>query len=150
VIIPVLNEADQIEECLRHVCWVEEVIMAGGASTDATGAIARAAAATVLENTGPTIADQRNVAIARARNEWVFALDADERVNARAPAGVAATVRTSSHEVYLVRRQNFYLGRELTHGHLGRDWVTRLSRQIGNSSNIASTSGCSRPPMRDA
>ena len=42
---------------------------------------ARQAGATVLERTGPTIAAQRNAAIGQARNEWILALDADERVS---------------------------------------------------------------------
>jgi glycosyltransferase involved in cell wall biosynthesis len=89
-------------------------------------AAARQAGATVLERTGPTIAAQRNAAIARARNEWVFALDADERITDALREELARVVRAPTHPVYRVRRQNFYLGRELTRGHWGRDWVIRL------------------------
>jgi glycosyltransferase involved in cell wall biosynthesis len=126
VVIPALNEADQIGECIRHVAWADEVIVADGGSADGTVESARAAGAVVLEGTGATIAGQRNTAIARARNTWVFALDADERVTESLRAEIAAVLRAPAYSAYRVRRQNFYLGRELTRGHWGRDWVVRL------------------------
>src|SRR5512142_208257 len=80
VVIPTLNEGDQIAACVRHVAWADEVIVADGGSQDGTASAATAAGATVLEVPGVTIAAQRNAAIGRARNAWVFALDADERI----------------------------------------------------------------------
>ena len=126
VVIPVLDEGDQIEESVSLLAWADEVIVADGGSRDGTVALARAAGATVLEHTGPTIAAQRNAAIARARNRWVFALDADERIPVALRDELSAVVDSPGHQAYQVRRQNFYLGRELTRGRWGRDWVTRL------------------------
>lgn len=126
IVIPTKDEEAQIAECVRALAWADEVLVADGASTDGTVARARAAGAVVLENTGPTIAAQRNAAIARARNEWVFALDADERFTEALRDEVAHTVQAPRYDAYRVRRRNFYLGRELTRGHWGRDWVTRL------------------------
>jgi glycosyltransferase involved in cell wall biosynthesis len=126
IVIPVLDEAGQIAECVGHLDWADEVLVADAGSADGTVAAARQAGATVLERTGPTIAAQRNAAIARARNEWVFALDADERIPEALRDELARVVRAPSHPVYSVRRQNFYLGRELTRGRWGKDWVIRL------------------------
>jgi glycosyltransferase involved in cell wall biosynthesis len=126
VVIPALNEADQIAECVGQVAWADEVIVADGGSADGTVERARAAGAVVLEGIGSTIAGQRNAAIAHARNTWVFALDADERVTEELRVEIAAVLRAPIHPAYWVRRQNFYLGRELTRGHWGRDWVLRL------------------------
>jgi glycosyltransferase involved in cell wall biosynthesis len=126
VVIPVLDEARQIAECVRHLEWAEEVIVADAGSGDGTVALARQAGALVLEHTGPTIAAQRNAAIARARNEWVFALDADERITDELRDELVRVIRAPAHPVYQVRRRNFYLGRELTRGRWGKDWVTRL------------------------
>ena len=126
VVIPVLDEGDRIAECVRRLDWADEVLVADGGSRDDTVARARAAGATILENTGPTIAAQRNAAIAVARNQWGFALDADEEITPPLRDELAAVVAAPVHPVYRVRRQNFYLGRELTRGRWGRDWVVRL------------------------
>ncbi len=126
IIIPTLDEAGQIEDCIRPLVWADEVIVADGGSRDGTIERARAAGARVLENAGPTIAGQRNTAIAAAGNRWIFALDADERVTDHLRDELAKVVEAPTHSVYRVRRQNFHLGRELTRGHWGQDWVTRL------------------------
>lgn len=129
VVIPTLDEAAHIGPCLAHLAWADEVVVADGGSRDDTVALARGAGAVVLERSGPTIAAQRNAAIDIARNEWVFALDADERFTNELRDEVARTIRTPGHLAYQVRRRNLYLGRELTRGHWGRDWVTRLFRR---------------------
>ena len=126
VVIPTLNEAPRIAACLASVAWASEVIVADAGSTDATVALARAAGAIVLENAGPTIAAQRNMAIARATHAWVLALDADEQVTPELAAEVAGAVSAPGHAAYRVRRRSFYLGGELTRGHWGNDWVVRL------------------------
>lgn len=126
VVIPTLDEGAQIAECVRHLAWADEVIVADAGSADDTLVAARQAGATVLERTGPTIAAQRNAAIGQARNAWIFALDADERMSDPLRHELAAVLRAPAHQVYQVRRQNYYLGRELTRGRWGKDWVTRL------------------------
>jgi glycosyltransferase involved in cell wall biosynthesis len=126
VVIPTLNEAAQLAELLASLCWVDEVIVADGGSTDATVAIARARGAIVIERVGGTIAAQRNDAIACARNEWVFALDADERISNPLREELGRVVEAPVHAAYRVRRQNFFLGRERRRGRWGRDWQVRL------------------------
>jgi glycosyltransferase involved in cell wall biosynthesis len=126
VVIPTLNEADQIAECLGRVAWADEIIVADAGSTDGTVSLARGLGARVLEHTGPTIAAQRNAAIATARNQWVLAVDADERVTEQLQEEIARVLRSPAHPAYRIRRRNFYLGKELSRGHWGKDWVTRL------------------------
>jgi glycosyltransferase involved in cell wall biosynthesis len=127
VVIPTLNEGDQVAACVRHLAWVDEVIVADGGSQDATVAAARAAGATVLEVPGVTIAAQRNAAIARARNGWVFALDADERIGPELARELEQVVRGSgAHEAYAVRRNNVYLGRRMRYAGWGDSWAVRL------------------------
>jgi (heptosyl)LPS beta-1,4-glucosyltransferase len=126
VVIPTLNEADQIADCLARASWADEIIVADGGSTDATVSVARDLGAQVLERTGPTIAAQRNAAISSARNPWVLAVDADERISPELQEEIPRVLRAPAHPVYRIRRRNFYLGSELTRGHWGKDWVTRL------------------------
>src|SRR6266566_5207547 len=121
VVIPTLNESARLAELLTSLRWVEEVIVADGGSSDATVAVARAHGATVIERAGDTIAAQRNDAIECASNEWVFALDADERISDTLREELAEVLKAPVHAAYRVRRQNFFLGRERRRGRWGRD-----------------------------
>ena len=129
VVIATLDEARQVSEAVRQCAWADEVIVADAGSTDGTAALARRAGATVIERTGPTIGAQRNAAIARARNDWVFILDADERFTDDLVRAITDAVADPRHRAYDVWRKNYYLGWERTHGSWGRDRVIRLVRR---------------------
>lgn len=129
VVIPTLNESRQIADCVSGVQWADEVIVADGGSTDGTADIAASAGAKVLRGSWETIAAQRNAAIAAARHEWVFALDADERVGADLAGEIGTTVAAPEHGAYATRRANVYLGRPIRFAGWGSDWVVRLFRR---------------------
>jgi glycosyltransferase involved in cell wall biosynthesis len=129
VVIPTLNEAAQIADSVRHVNWVDEVIVADGGSNDGTPELARGAGARVLENVGPTIAAQRNAAIAQAKHHWILALDADERVTPELAAEIMSVLAHPAHEAYAIRRRSVYLGKVIHHSGWGSDWVIRVFRR---------------------
>lgn len=129
VVIPTLNEASQIAECVRQLAWADEVIVADGGSTDGTPDLARAAGARILSGSWSTIAAQRNAAIAAARHEWIFALDADERVGPELAREIAYVIVAPARDAYAARRHNVYLGRAITHAGWGSDWVVRVFKR---------------------
>jgi glycosyltransferase involved in cell wall biosynthesis len=128
VVIPTLNEANQIGDCVRGLTWASEVIVVDAGSKDGTPGAAAAAGARVLDGVSG-IAAQRNAGIAAAHNEWVFALDADERIGPALAAELADVVVAPRHEAYRVKRRNLFHGHVLRRGHWGRDWVVRLFRR---------------------
>ena len=129
VVLPVLNEARRLADVLNTLGWADEVIVVDGGSTDGSPRIARDHGATVLSAEGTTIGGQRNVGIAAARNEWILALDADERATDELIEQIASVVRQPAHDAYRIRFRNFYGARELTRGHWSRDWHVRLFRR---------------------
>ena len=132
IVIPTRNEAGQIVACIRHVDWADDVVVVDGGSTDDTVALARAAGARVVTDGPYGIGAQRNSGIAVARHEWVFALDADERIGpelARELIAVQASDPGKTHEAYRVKRRNAFQGRVLRRGHWGNDWVVRFARR---------------------
>ncbi|HYT72600.1 MAG TPA: glycosyltransferase family 2 protein [Gemmatimonadales bacterium] len=129
IVIPTRNEAAQISECVRHLAWAGEVIVVDATSTDGTPELARAAGARVIARDGPTVAAQRNAGIAAASHDWVFALDADERIGPDLARELGRVAGAPAHEAYAVRRRNVYLGKAMTRAGWGRDWVVRLFRR---------------------
>jgi glycosyltransferase involved in cell wall biosynthesis len=128
VIIPALNEAARIRTAVEPLNWADEVIVADGGSTDHTAELASEVGAKVIDARGGTIASQRNAAIAVARNCWILALDADERVPDQLRDEIAAVLEAPQHEAYRIRFRNFYLGREIHHGRWGNEYHVRLFR----------------------
>ncbi|MEP6491270.1 MAG: glycosyltransferase family 2 protein [bacterium] len=128
VVMPTLNEASGLQSTLDDLHWADEVIVVDGGSTDGTVKQARHGGAQVLVVSGQTIAAQRNAGIAAARNHWILALDADERVTPELRASLVAltTSGDSRYSAFRVRSRNWHLGRELQHGPWGRDWKVRV------------------------
>lgn len=76
---------------------------------------------------GSTIGSQRNAGIEVARNRWVLAIDADERVDETLRDEIARVVQSGDEpSAYEFRFRNEYMGRELKHGPWGRDWHVRV------------------------
>src|SRR5206468_341821 len=84
------DEGAGIERCLASAAdVVDEVIVVDTGSRDDTAAVASARGATVLHHPwDDDFAAARNVALARARGQWILSLDADEEL----PAGTRATL----------------------------------------------------------
>lgn len=129
VVLPTLNEAHQIADVLATLSFADEVLVVDGGSTDATCCIAKDCGATVLVAACTTIAGQRNVGIAAARNEWVLALDADERPTEALVAELATVLEHPTNDAYRIRFRNFYGGREMRGGQWARDRHVRLFRR---------------------
>ncbi len=128
VVIPTLDEADRLPRCLAALDWAAEVIVADAGSRDGTDHIARAAGATVLDCRGLTIGAQRNLAIARASQPWVLAVDADEVASPQLAEAVAAEIALPRFDAYRVPFRNRYLGREVTRGSWALERRIRLFR----------------------
>ena len=127
VTILTLNEAAHIGAAIDSVAWADEILVVDSGSTDATTDIARAKGATVIHRDWPGWVDQKNFAAERARHDWIFSLDADERV----PAPLAGEIRellSSDPPMrgYRVPRVTFHLGKWIRTTDFYPDYQTRL------------------------
>ena len=75
------NEEPNIKAACESVAWADEIVVVDSNSTDATRENAAAAGARVIINTWPGFGAQKQFAVDQAQHEWIFSLDADERVS---------------------------------------------------------------------
>lgn len=115
VLILAKNEAQLIARCIRSVPWADEVLVLDSGSTDATATIARQLGAAVHEQPWLGWPKQRARAIALARHDWVFVLEADEVVSDRLSASIVAVMTASPdpQNGYVVDRRDEFCGRLL-------------------------------------
>jgi glycosyltransferase involved in cell wall biosynthesis len=128
-IIHTLNEVEQIEECLRSVEWADEIYLVDSFSTDGTVERVREKfpRARVEQRQYLGAASTKNYAIDRAAHDWIFVIDADERVTPELRDELLRTLAGPlDHWAYSVGRRNFMLGKEVKYSGLQRDRVTRL------------------------
>jgi glycosyltransferase involved in cell wall biosynthesis len=128
-IIHTLNEIENIEDCLRSVEWADEIYLVDSFSTDGTVELIRQKFPRVRLEQREYLgaASQKNYAIDRATHDWIFVIDADERVTPRLREELLRTVDGDlSLWAYSVGRQNFMLGKKVRFSGLQRDRVTRL------------------------
>lgn len=75
------NEESNIKAACESVAWADEVVVVDSNSTDRTREFAAACGARVITNSWPGFGAQKQFAVEQAKHEWIFSLDADERVS---------------------------------------------------------------------
>jgi glycosyltransferase involved in cell wall biosynthesis len=128
-IVHTLNEIENIDDCLASLAWADEIYLVDSISTDGTVERVREKFPHVRIEQRQYLgaAATKNYAIDRAAHDWIFVLDADERVTPELRDEMLRTLDGPlDHWAYSVGRRNFMLGREVKYSGLQRDRVTRL------------------------
>ena len=77
----VKNEESFLEEALKSISWADEIIIVDAESTDNTIKIAAKYTNRIFVHKWEGFAAQKRYALNLASNEWIFNIDADERVS---------------------------------------------------------------------
>ncbi|MBZ0220323.1 MAG: glycosyltransferase family 2 protein [Candidatus Methylomirabilis sp.] len=129
-ILIVKDEERNIDACLDSLSWADEIIVVDSGSIDRTAAICAGYPKVVYrdfpwEGFGP----QKNRALALATKEWVFSIDADERVTTELANEIISTVRAPRFDAYRIKRKNIYRGAWVRRSGWWPDEVLRLFRR---------------------
>ena len=123
------NEAENIRAACESVAWADEILVVDSESNDSTRAIAAECGARVIVNAWPGFSVQKQFAVDSASNDWIFSLDADERVSTELKASISTLQSTNQSNLadgYRVARRAFYLGRWIRGGGWYPDYQLRL------------------------
>ena len=138
VIIITKNEEANIRACLESVAWADEIIVVDSGSSDATTEICREFGARVYVHDWIGFGAQKNRALGYATHNWVFSIDADERVTPELRAAIEAKLRgdvtadqATNHTcvAYRVSRLSSYCGRFMRHSGWHPDHIVRLFKR---------------------
>lgn len=120
------NEAANIRAALESLSWADEIIVVDSQSTDGTPDLARQFTEKVIVRPWPGYSAQKNFAAGEATHDWIFSLDADERVTPDLAAEIAGVLREPRAAGYRVPRVTFHLGRWIRSTDWYPDYQLRL------------------------
>lgn len=116
-IIITYNEEEVIEDCLKSLHgFADEIILVDSLSTDKTVSIATKYKAKIVSHKSSSFAEQRNIGYDEAKGDWIFYLDADERLTSEfikeAKEVISGYDISSSIAGYFIHRKTFYFNRD--------------------------------------
>src|SRR5256714_6651283 len=126
-VIITFNEEENIRAACESVRWADEIVVVDSESSDGTRDIAASCDAQVIVNKWPGFAAQKQFATNAAINDWVFSLDADERVSPELLTSIEAVrSETDRADGYRIARRTFYMNRWIRGGGWYPDYQLRL------------------------
>ncbi len=129
VVLITKNEESNIAECLRTAVWADEIIVVDAESTDGTVSIAKTYTDRVFVRPWPGFGPQKNFGMDQASAEWIFILDADERISPELKAEIQKMLKEWTPEqpvAYRVPRRNNFYGQWVRWGGVYPDYQVRL------------------------
>jgi glycosyltransferase involved in cell wall biosynthesis len=127
VTIITLNESRHIAAAIDSAAWADEILVVDSGSTDDTVAIAAGKGVRVMGRNWPGYVDQKNYAASVAAHDWIFSLDADERITPALADEVRHIITGDPVErAFRVPRVTFHLGRWVRTTDFYPDYQTRL------------------------
>ncbi|MEO8253102.1 MAG: glycosyltransferase family 2 protein [Flavobacterium sp.] len=127
-IIPTYNEIDYIEDALKSLSFVDEIIIIDSYSTDGTKEKAVELGCKVLNRKFDNFSNQKNYAISSATSDWILFLDADERITKKLQIEIQEAITNPKYNSYKLRFPHFYMNRFLYHS---ESKVLRLVKNQG-------------------
>ncbi len=125
------NEEKNLPVCLKSISRANEVVVLDSGSTDLTMEIAGQWGCRVFTEEWKGYGPQKQSAIRKCSNEWVFVLDADEWVPEETWEEIEMVLKNNdcAFDAFSFPRKNFYRGKWLKHGYEWPDRVARLFKK---------------------
>jgi glycosyltransferase involved in cell wall biosynthesis len=126
-----LDEEHNLPRALASLSDIaDEIIVVDSGSTDRTAIIAREYGAAFFERTWTNYSEQKNFAAARAQNDWILSMDADEELSSALQTSLLDwKKREPQFRVYEMARKTWYLGAWIKHSGWYPDFQRRLYRR---------------------
>jgi len=132
VVIITLNEEDRLEETLKSCRGIaDEIVVIDSFSIDRTIEIARKYTPNIYKNVFVDYSTQKNLAIDKAKNEWILNLDADEQISDTLKAEIVKLKqdREVFEDGFFMNRKTYYLGKWIKHSGWYPDRKLRLFKK---------------------
>ena len=133
--IIVRNEEANVSEVCETVSWADEIVIVNSDSTDRTVEIARRYTDKVFNREFRGYKDKHQFADAQTTGDWIFWIDADERVTPELRESIERLRHADPAALpdgFRIARRTRYLGRWIKHSGWYPDYQMRLYRKAAS------------------
>ena len=116
VLIITKNEQRKIKDCLESIKWADEIIVVDANSRDQTSEIASQYTDKIFTREFDNFKNQKNFGLSKCQDDWVLALDADERVSDELKQAIQSELKKPAHQAYAFSFLTYFCGQALKHG----------------------------------
>lgn len=129
-LVTTYNEERNIKECIESISWADEIVVVDSYSTDRTVEIVKSFPdVNFYQRNYYGAASQKNWAMDKTTNEWIFIIDADERVTPLLRDEILRTIENPEFDAYYVRRVAYFMDKPIRFSGWQHDRVIRLVRR---------------------
>ena len=129
VVISAYNEEKQINDCLISAKKIaDEIIFIDNQSTDTTAEIAKKYTKKIFKKVNdPVMIDKnKNYGFSKASGDWIFSLDADERISDALASEIKRAVQNTKISGFEIPRKNIIFGKWIRNSIWWPDYNLRL------------------------
>jgi len=127
-LVVVHNEEANLEACLSHLGFADEVLVVLDRCTDASENIARKHGAKTLAGTWPIEGERRMAGIEACAGPWILEVDADEWIEPALADEIGAAVRADQTDFHFTPIHNYVGARWVRYG-----WMAALAPDLRGS-----------------
>lgn len=120
------NEEKMLQACLETLSFCQKIIVLDTGSSDRTANIAEDYNCKVVSFAHESFAKLRDKAQSLVETEWLFYIDADERVTPTLAKEILLHIEKNDCQIMTIRRENICYGTRLNFGNWQNDLVTRV------------------------
>ena len=129
IVIVAKNESKNIYECVRSAAFADEILVVDSGSTDDTISLAKSAGARIIKKKWVGYGPQQNIAINASKGDWIFSLDADERISAKLANEIIQAIKEDTFYVYNVPRKSLFVSKFIDYSGWRPDYTKRLFKK---------------------
>lgn len=132
VVVSVFNGEKALDDCLKSVVFVDEIIVIDNSSTDRTLEIARKYTDKIFTRPNhPMLNVNKNFGFSKASGEWILSLDADERITEELKTEIESKIKNHESRIsgYWIPRKNIIFGKWIEHTGWYPDHQLRLFKR---------------------
>lgn len=130
--IIVHNEEENITDLCRSIDWVDEIVIVDSDSTDRTVELASLHTGRIFNRPFRGYKDKHQFADSMTTGDWIFWIDADERVTPELRSAIEALRQRDPSTLpagFRIARRTLYQGRWIAHSGWYPDYQMRLYRK---------------------